>query len=353
MGSQGDDRQGRAGLVTFPQADAFGGLAAIHAWHLYVHQDQVEGVVLHRLDGTVAIVHGQNLGTHVFEQGLHQQQVGWIVVDAQHLGWAVERGFAALAAGLAGVDQLYQAAAQLAGTGRLGLQLLVSIGHAGVEQGLLGGRAEHQDPATQLFQIMDLLAQTLGLDAVNSDPEYRQVDGVAGIAGGSDGFVQGFDRGKGADVQATVFQLVLQGLAGQFMAIDNGNAPALQRLAGQVFVVVTGLGQAEADPELRTFPRGAVDTDLTAHLLNKTLGNHQAQAGAAWLPGQGVVGLAKGLKQRPYILGRQADAGILHADAQLHAVFAFIFEHGPGDDGAFAGELDRIADQVGQDLLEP
>jgi hypothetical protein len=37
----------------------------------------------------------------------------------------------------------------------------------------------------------------------------------------------------------------------------------------------------------------------------------------------------------------------------LHAVFVFVFEHGARDDGAFAGELDRVADQVGEDLLEP
>ena len=43
----------------------------------------------------------------------------------------------------------------------------------------------------------------------------------------------------------------------------------------------------------------------------------------------------------------------MHADAQLHAVFLLVLDHCPGHNGAFAGELDRIADQVGQDLLEP
>jgi hypothetical protein len=35
------------------------------------------------------------------------------------------------------------------------------------------------------------------------------------------------------------------------------------------------------------------------------------------------------------------------------AVFVLVFEHGAHDDGAFAGELDRVAHQVGEDLLEP
>ncbi|MNV25331.1 hypothetical protein D3C71_1164270 [compost metagenome] len=71
------------------------------------------------------------------------------------------------------------------------------------------------------------------------------------------------------------------------------------------------------------------------------------------MPRQRVVGLTECLKQRAHILVRQADAGVLDADAQLHAVFVFFFKHGAGNDGAFAGELDRVADQVGEDLLEP
>ncbi len=70
------------------------------------------------------------------------------------------------------------------------------------------------------------------------------------------------------------------------------------------------------------------------------------------MPRQRVVGLTEGLKQCAHVLVGQPDAGVLHADAQLHIVFLFVFEHGAGDDGAFAGELDRVADQVGEDLLE-
>ena len=145
---------------------------------------------------------------------------------------------------------------------------------------------------------------------------------------------------------------MLQGLARQFVVFQHRHAMAQQRRAGQVFDIVAGFGQVQADPEFRAFARRAVDADFAAHLLDQALGNHQAQAGAAGLARQRVVGLAERLEQRAHVLAGQADAGVLHADAQLHAVFLFFFDHRAGDDGAFAGELDRVADQVGQDLLE-
>ncbi|MNC69018.1 hypothetical protein D3C75_1196700 [compost metagenome] len=86
MGGEGDDRQRCAALAGFPLADLLGALATVHARHLHVHQYQVEMLVLHGLDGGIATVDGQYVGPHVFEQGLHQQQVRRVVVDTQHFG---------------------------------------------------------------------------------------------------------------------------------------------------------------------------------------------------------------------------------------------------------------------------
>lgn len=49
----------------------------------------------------------------------------------------------------------------------------------------------------------------------------------------------------------------------------------------------------------------------------------------------------------------EADTGVLDADPQLRAVVAFVLEHGAYGDGAALGELDGVADQVGEDLLQP
>ncbi|MNT70097.1 hypothetical protein D3C72_2084530 [compost metagenome] len=86
MGGEGDNRQGRAVLAAFPLANLLGAFATVHARHLHVHQHQVEVLVLHRLDSGIAAVDRQYIGAQVFEQSLHQQQVGRVVVDAKHFG---------------------------------------------------------------------------------------------------------------------------------------------------------------------------------------------------------------------------------------------------------------------------
>ncbi|MNC74124.1 hypothetical protein D3C75_1254220 [compost metagenome] len=68
----------------------------------------------------MAVVDGQHLGTEVFEQGLHQQQVGRIVIDAQNLGLALAALGVRLAQRATRLDQLQQQPAQLARTGRFG-----------------------------------------------------------------------------------------------------------------------------------------------------------------------------------------------------------------------------------------
>ena len=71
------------------------------------------------------------------------------------------------------------------------------------------------------------------------------------------------------------------------------------------------------------------------------------------MPGDRVVRLAEGLEQG-FLLGRrQADTGVVDADAQQYLIGVLVFGHDPHADRALMGELDGIADQVGEDLLEP
>jgi len=114
--------------------------------------------------------------------------------------------------------------------------------------------------------------------------------------GAGDAVGQVFQAVERRDFQAAVFQLMLQGLARQFVVFQYRHAMAQQRRAGQVFDVVAGFGQVQADPEFRPFARRTVDADFTAHLLDQALGNHQAQPGAARLARQRVIGLAERLE---------------------------------------------------------
>ncbi len=145
---------------------------------------------------------------------------------------------------------------------------------------------------------------------------------------------------------------MLQCLAGQWVLLQQCDPPALQGRVRQVFDVIPRLRQAEADPELGAFVGDAVDTDLAAHLLDQSFGNDQSKAGTAWLARHGVVRLTEGLEQRAQVLIGQADAGVLHADAQLGAIGIVVLDHGADGDGAFVGELDRVTDQIGQHLFE-
>ena len=233
----------------------------------------------------------------------------------------------------------------------------MGVGHGGIEQRQLRGRAQHHDLAAQVLKVPDVLVEALWRDVMGRHPQHRQLNRVFGLVGGGHAVgevVQGQVRGH---AQAAIFKLVEHGLAGQVVFFQQGHAVAEQRRNGQVFNIIMGFGQVDADPEHRAFTRLAFDANLAAHLLHQTLGNDQAQTGPAGLARQRIVSLTEGLEQRPHILIGQADAGVLHADAQLYAAAGFvvvvIFKHGPHGDRAFAGELDRVVNQVGEDLLEP
>ncbi|MCY1416081.1 hypothetical protein D9M71_315820 [compost metagenome] len=182
---------------------------------------------------------------------------------------------------------------------------------------------------------------------------HREADGAIAEAVCGDFVHQLADAGEVEHFQAAVLQLVAQGLARQFLGFEHRHAAACQVGLRTVFDLTQGFGQAQGDPEFRTDSRRAADADLAAHLFDQALGDHQPEAGSAGLAGEGVVGLGEGLEQVAQVAVGQADAGVLHADAQLgQLVVAVVFEHGAHGDGAFAGELDGVAHQVGQDLLE-
>ena len=223
VGREGHHRQRRAVALAFPLADRLGALAAIHAGHLHVHQHQIERFLLHGVDRRVTAFHRLHLGAHVFQQGLHQQQVGRVVVHAQHPWRTAGQRLTGFAARRARADQVGQGAAQLAGTGGLGLQLAVGVGHRLVEQHLLGGRAQHQHLAAQVFKVPQVLVEALGRNVVGRDAEHRQADGLFGLVGTGDAVGQAFQGIERRDFQAAVFQLMLQGLARQFVVFQHGH----------------------------------------------------------------------------------------------------------------------------------
>ncbi len=107
------------------------------------------------------------------------------------------------------------------------------------------------------------------------------------------------------------------------------------------------------DDERRAHARLAVDGDTALHRLGQAPHDRQAEAGAAEAAGRRTVGLDEGMEQPVALLGREADAGVDHANAEREARVALgrsAFED--ETDRPRLGELQGIAQQVEQDLLQ-
>ena len=111
-----------------------------------------------------------------------------------------------------------------------------------------------------------------------------------------------------------------------------------------------GFSQWDLEPEGGSLPRAADDADLPSHHPDEFPGNGGSQPRAAVPAGDGIVGLREPLEDLLLLLRRHADAGVGHLEADPDAV-AFLADDGqPDDDLPFMGELDRVGQQVRQDL---
>ena len=110
--------------------------------------------------------------------------------------------------------------------------------------------------------------------------------------------------------------------------------------------------EVDGEPERAAAPRLAGRADRAAHQLDQLAADAQPEPGAAVLARGRGVGLGERLEQPLGLLGVDADPGV--GDLEAHAApararLALGDAHG---DLALRGELDRVADQVGEHLLE-
>ena len=131
-----------------------------------------------------------------------------------------------------------------------------------------------------------------------------------------------------------------------------------RRLDQRVAVGVVGVGVRQAlaqpggEPEAAADAGGAAGAGLAAHQLGELAGDGQPEPGAAVLAGGRAVHLLEGRKQPRQLLGGDADAGVFDLEVDPHAVERFVL--GPDADAhaAVLGELDGVAGEVEQGLLE-
>ena len=109
--------------------------------------------------------------------------------------------------------------------------------------------------------------------------------------------------------------------------------------------------QRHREPEDRAAPDLALDADLAVHEIDKPRADGKAEAGAFMAAGRGRVDLRELLEHALQLVRRDTDAGIFDADLQMHDAVRDL----AGDidqDMTLFGELDGIAQQVGDDLAE-
>ncbi|MNZ32527.1 hypothetical protein D3C78_498580 [compost metagenome] len=95
----------------------------------------------------------------------------------------------------------------------------------------------------------------------------------------------------------------------------------------------------------------ALRVQAAAHAFGQGAGDGQAQAGAAVAPRGGGVGLFEGVEHVLQAVGSNADAGVLHRAGQPEQLLTIQQLPAGGDgDAAGFGELQRVADQVDQNL---
>ena len=128
-----------------------------------------------------------------------------------------------------------------------------------------------------------------------------------------------------------------------------------RRLAGGLVV------ERQVEGEGAALARHARHADLAAEQARELAADRQAEAGAAVLAAGRAVGLLERLEDQALLVGRDADAGVDHreGDRRIGAVEHRV-AHAPARGGgldaqahlALAGELERVRQQVGEDLLQ-
>ena len=109
----------------------------------------------------------------------------------------------------------------------------------------------------------------------------------------------------------------------------------------------------------RTFSRHALGPHFSTHQFHQPFADGQAQSRAAVMLRRRNVRLHERLEQPRQLVGRDADAGVLHGKMQMQRIrFGFIQRRrgkhfDPDGNIASVGEFDRVAEKIRQHLPQP
>src|SRR5262249_14906950 len=110
--------------------------------------------------------------------------------------------------------------------------------------------------------------------------------------------------------------------------------------------------ERKVDVERATASDLALDPDPSAHELGELSSDGKAEAGASVLAGAGPVDLLETLEDQRLLVRRNSDAGVDDSETYAGRIFARRLDGGRHAHGSLLGELDRVADEVDEDLTE-
>jgi hypothetical protein len=96
----------------------------------------------------------------------------------------------------------------------------------------------------------------------------------------------------------------------------------------------------------------ALEPDPTRHALDQAPGDREPQSGSTEPPCGRGIRLSEGVEDEPAFVVGNADACVLHGDIQRHRLRRDRFGVDTHRDLAPLGELDRVADQIEDDLAD-
>jgi hypothetical protein len=106
------------------------------------------------------------------------------------------------------------------------------------------------------------------------------------------------------------------------------------------------------DPKDAAHTRETVDADLPTHCVHKSFADRQTKPATAKPAGCRAVRLSECRKELGLLFQGNANPGIAHLNAEAQPILCCRSVGDVERDAAFLGELDRIADQVEEDLRQ-
>ena len=240
------------------------------------------------------------------------------------------------------------------GQDRIGHQLV--LGRSAVQRAAVKG-GNHQDrghpvqrPGTG--RLVQFVQQPQAVSFRQFPVEDQQREGIARPGFGHHPVQRIFGAGHRSAAEVPAFDIAGQHPLCVSMILHDQDMLLLQLLA-RLHAAIGDRLQRDDEPEGATLARYAVDPDLSAHGHGQLAADRKAQPAAAMRAGQGLVGLDKGLEQAVRLLLGQSGAGITHFKSDQVAPLVLPGPAGRNHHAALVGELDRIVDEVVQDLPDP